>query len=150
MTTRKYLPTFADLCDRLSIVILKSVFIPEHHAEYMEERALIEHDIDLMLGPKPEKAVVGWVPITAKEISALMILMLANRYIWENEGAVRRGTNDADKRLRATHSINGVRNTAKNRIARLMGERVDLKVDCLAAELHQLMGEDWSVFDDAK
>jgi len=145
MTTRKYLPTFADLCDRLSIVILKSVFIPEHHAEYMEERALIEHDIDLLLGPKLEKAAIGWVPITAKQISALMILMLANRYIWENEGAVRRGSADAEHLIK-THSVNGVRNTAKNVLAKHLGERVDLKVDCLAAEMQKRFGEDWNVF----
>lgn len=151
MTTRKYLPTFADLCDRLSIVILKSVFIPEHHAEYMDERALIEHDIDLILGPKLDKAVTGWYPITAKEISALMILMLSNRYIWENEAAIRAGISiDAGNSLRMTHSINGCRNLAKNILAKHMGERVDLKIDCLAADLQEFFGEDWNVFGDSK
>jgi hypothetical protein len=152
MTQRKYLPTFADLCDRLSIVILKSVFIPEHHAAYMEERALIEHDIDLILQPKPEKAVTGWYPITAKQISALMILMLSNRYIWENEAAVRKGDPAMDwaSMLRMTHSINGVRNAAKNVLAKHLGERVDLKIDCLAADLQEFFGEDWNIFGDSK
>ena len=34
---RKYLPTISDLIDRLSIVQLKEVFIPEHKEEYAKE-----------------------------------------------------------------------------------------------------------------
>ena len=52
MTERKYLPTLAELVDRLSIVQLKAIFIPENAAAYNEERALIEHDIDLLLAGK--------------------------------------------------------------------------------------------------
>jgi hypothetical protein len=151
MTERKYLPTFAELCDRLSIVILKSVFIPEHHDAYMDERKLIEHDIDLLLGPKHEKAITGWTPVAAREISALLIMMLANRYIWEREASVRRGgSTDAEKHLRMTHSINGVRAMAKNELSRIFGERVDLKVDCLAADLQEFFGENWNLFEDKK
>ena len=34
---RKYLPTVGELIDRLSIIQLKEVFIPEHKKEYAEE-----------------------------------------------------------------------------------------------------------------
>ena len=37
MTNRRYLPTLSELIDRLSIVQLKEVFIPEHKDEYCEE-----------------------------------------------------------------------------------------------------------------
>ena len=37
MSHRKYLPTIAELIDRLSIVQLKEVFIPEHKEEYAKE-----------------------------------------------------------------------------------------------------------------
>ena len=47
MPDRKYLPTLAELIDRLSIVQLKEIYIPEHAEEYRAERALIEHDVDL-------------------------------------------------------------------------------------------------------
>jgi hypothetical protein len=43
--TRKYLPTLAELIDRLSIVQLKEVFIPEHKSEYSKEISDILHDI---------------------------------------------------------------------------------------------------------
>ena len=42
MSERKYLPTLSELIDRLSIVQLKEVFIPDHKAEYAEEIAAIK------------------------------------------------------------------------------------------------------------
>ena len=49
MTERKYLPTLSELIDRLSIVQLKEVFIPEHKEEYAKEIQDIVHDINLCL-----------------------------------------------------------------------------------------------------
>jgi hypothetical protein len=46
---RKYFPTFAELVDRLSIVILKTIFIPENKDAYEKEQELIMHDIDVLL-----------------------------------------------------------------------------------------------------
>ncbi len=46
---RKYLPTLAELVDRLSIIQLKEVFIPEHKEEYAKEINDIIHDINLIL-----------------------------------------------------------------------------------------------------
>ena len=43
---RKYLPTLAELIDRLSIIQLKEVFITEHKKEYAKEIQEIVHDID--------------------------------------------------------------------------------------------------------
>ena len=37
MKERKYLPTLAELVDRLSIVQLKEVFITDHKSEYAQE-----------------------------------------------------------------------------------------------------------------
>ena len=49
MQERKYLPTLAELVDRLSIVQLKEVFITEHKKEYAKEIEQIVHDIELIL-----------------------------------------------------------------------------------------------------
>jgi hypothetical protein len=138
MTERKYLPGLADLIDRLSIVQLKEIFIPEHRDEYRTERALIEHDIDLILGTLPNV-------MTAKELRAVSIIMLANRFIWENESKARAGGDEQDKLLKATHSVNGVRNRAKNVIAAFEDGRLDYKLDCLAAELDRQFGN-WDIF----
>ena len=45
---RKYLPTFAELTDRMSICILKSIFIPENKDSYHKEVEDIMHDLDRM------------------------------------------------------------------------------------------------------
>ncbi len=135
---RRYLPTLADLVDRLTIVQMKAVFIPERKAEYIQERADIEHDIDLILDGLDRK-------IGAPEIHAIIVIMLANRFIWENESKARAGGDEQDRLLKLTHSINGVRNTAKNQLSALVGGRRDFKVDCFAAELAADFG-DWNIF----
>lgn len=149
MTTRLYLPTFAELIDRLSIVILKSIFIPENREAYEDEQGLILHDIDDILNTRSDKEGGNGSSINATMIRAILVVMLTNRYIWENESRARLGGADQDRLLKLTHSINGVRNTAKNIIAREMGERVDLKVDALAAELTKDFGN-WNLFNVIK
>ena len=52
MSNRKYMPTLSELVDRLSIVQLKEVFIPEHKKEYAKEISDIVHDINLILTEK--------------------------------------------------------------------------------------------------
>jgi hypothetical protein len=135
---RKYLPTLSDLIDRLTIVQLKAVFIPAHRDEYVAERKLIEHDIDLILSKQKRR-------MTAADIHAIVVIMLANRFIWENESKARAGGKEQDKLLKLTHSINGVRAAAKNALARFDGGRKDYKIDALAADLPPEFGN-WKVF----
>ena len=133
---RKYLPTFADLIDRLSIVLMKSIFIDVD--SYIKEIDDIKHDIDVLLRGKHKK-------INSDILFATLVIMLINRYIWENESIARQGGSDQDKLLKLTHSLNGRRNTAKNVINREFGERVDFKIDCLAEELVKEYGN-WQIF----
>ncbi len=135
---RKYLPTFSELIDRLSICTLKSIFIPQNKSAYQKEIDDIKHDINAIIGEKDVK-------LSAEMIYASMVVMLSNRYIWENESKCRTGNDQSNELLKMTHSINGVRNTAKNVISRELGERVDLKIDCLAAELKSDF-QNWDIF----
>lgn len=139
MGERKYLPTFAELVDRLSIVQLKAIFIPQNKEAYQKEIEDIIHDLDLLLKERGETVITG------KIIHAALVIMVTNRFIWENESKARSGGSEQDKLLKLTHSINGVRNTAKNVISRELGERVDLKVDALAAELLEEFGN-WQIW----
>jgi hypothetical protein len=125
----------------LSIAQLKQIFIPDNKEVYEEEIRCIMHDLDLELNWSES------VTINARILRAAMVLMLTNRYIWENESKARAGGSEQDKLLKLTHSINGVRTTAKNIISRELGERVDLKVDCLAADLVKEFGN-WNIFQD--
>jgi pyoverdine/dityrosine biosynthesis protein Dit1 len=132
MTERKYLPTLSELIDRLSIVQLKEVFISEHKDEYSKEIKDILHDIQLLLDESNDK-------ITAETIRAIVVLSQMNLHIWHNESNYRKGIRDGNN-LELTHGLNGIRNTAKNRIQEVVGGRKDYKIDCLAAEF-----KDWEI-----
>jgi hypothetical protein len=137
-TQRKYLPTLADLVDRLTIVQLKLIFLPERKVEYTIERDLILHDIDVILSALPQG-------LNAKAVMAITMIQLTNRCIWESESKARAGGNEQDKLLKMTHSINGVRNTAKNVLSEEAGGRKDYKIDALSADLPPEYGH-WNVF----
>ena len=123
---RKYLPTISELIDRLSILQLKEVFIPEHKEEYAKEIKDIVHDLD-------ELGLNGGM------IRAIIVLAQMNLHIWHNETEYRAGEGKGN--LELTHGLNGIRNTAKNKIQDEVGEgRKDYKVDCIAAEF-----KDWEV-----
>ena len=123
---RKYLPTVSELIDRLSINHLKEVFIPEHKEEYAKEIKDILHDLESE-------------GLDSELIRAVIVTSQMNLHIWHNESEARKGIN-AGENLQLTHGLNGIRNTAKNKIQERFGGRKDYKTDCLAAEF-----EDWEI-----
>ena len=129
---RKYLPTLSELIDRLSIVQLKEVFIPDHKSEYAEEIKDILHDIQTHID---ENNVV----LDAQVIRAIIVLSQMNLHIWHNETNYRKGIKDGNN-LELTHGLNGIRNTSKNKIQEIVGGRKDYKIDCLAADF-----KDWEI-----
>ena len=128
---RKYLPTLGELIDRLSIVQLKEVKIPQHKEEYAQEILEIVHDINEILNDKPK--------IDGEFIRAIVVLSQMNTHIWYNEDNARSG-DDVGNKLMLTHGLNGIRNTAKNKIQELDGGRKDYKIDCIASEFN-----DWKI-----
>ena len=131
MDKRKYLPTLSELIDRLTIAQLKEVFIPEHKKEYAKEISDICHDIDLLLHRSEA--------IDANLIRSIVVLSQMNLHIWHNESNYRKGIKDGNN-LELTHGLNGIRNTAKNKIQESVGGRKDYKIDCIADEF-----KDWEV-----
>lgn len=132
MEQRKYLPTLGELIDRLSIIQLKEVFITKHKTEYSQEIQDIVHDIDLILKS-------GDYEIDGEFIRAIIVLSQMNLHIWTNEDNARNGDNK-ENQLLLTHGLNGIRNTAKNKIQEKVGGRKDYKLDCIAAEF-----KDWEI-----
>ena len=131
MKERKYLPTLSELVDRLSIAQLKEVFIAEHKAEYAQEISDICHDIQLILDQSED--------VSAETIRAIVVLSQMNLHIWHNESNYRKGIKDGND-LELTHGLNGIRNTAKNKVQEAFGGRKDYKIDCLAADF-----KDWEI-----
>ena len=130
---RKYLPTLGELIDRLTIVQLKEVKIPEHKEEYQKEIEEIVHDITEILTTTKQHKIDG------DFIRAVIVLAQMNTHIWVNEDNARSG-DDVGNKLMLTHGLNGIRNTAKNKIQEVDGGRKDYKVDCIAAEF-----KDWEI-----
>lgn len=127
---RKYLPTLSELIDRLSISQLKEVFIADHKKEYAQEIKDIMNDIDILLAEGS---------VNAETIRAIVVLSQMNLHIWHNESNYRKGIKDGNN-LELTHGLNGIRNTAKNKIQEVVGGRKDYKIDCLAADF-----KDWEI-----
>ena len=125
MKLRKYLPTISELIDRLSIIQLKEVFIPEHKKEYAKEIQEILHDLNLE-------------GVDAEFVRAIVVLSQMNLHIWHNETEYRSGKGKGN--LELTHGLNGIRNNAKNKIQEKAGGRKDYKIDCLAADF-----KDWEI-----
>lgn len=132
MEQRKFLPTISELLDRLSIVQLKEVKIPEHKEEYAKEIADIVHDIQLIINQND-------VIINAEMLRAIIVCAQMNTHIWYNESNVRSGV-AGPSMLALTHGLNGIRNTSKNKIQEVFGGRKDYKIDCIAADF-----KDWEI-----
>jgi len=130
---RKYLPTLGELIDRLSIVQLKEVKIPQYKKEYQKEIEEIVHDITEILTTTKQHKIDG------DFIRAVIVLAQMNTHIWVNEDNARNGE-DVGNNLLLTHGLNGIRNTAKNKIQEVDGGRKDYKVDCIASEF-----KDWEI-----
>ena len=131
-TDRKYLPTLSELIDRLSIAQLKEVFITEHKDEYSQEIQDILHDIQLVIDSESAE-------VTSEVIRAIVVLSQMNLHIWHNESNYRKGIGEGNN-LELTHGLNGIRNTAKNKVQEIVGGRKDYKIDCLAADF-----KDWEI-----
>lgn len=126
------MPTLSELIDRLSIVQLKEVFIPEHKSEYSKEIRDIMHDIQILLDESDGR-------MDSETVRAIVVLSQMNLHIWHNESNYRKGIKDGNE-LELTHGLNGIRNTAKNKIQEVSGGRKDYKIDCLAADF-----KDWEI-----
>lgn len=130
---RRFLPTISELIDRLSIVQLKEVKIPEHKEAYAQEIADIVHDIQEIMDENPN------IKMTAEMLRAVIVCAQMNAHIWYNESNVRSGVAGANM-LSLTHGLNGIRNTSKNKIQEVFGGRKDYKIDCIAADF-----KDWEI-----
>ena len=129
---RKYLPTLGELIDRLSIIQIKELKIPNHKEEYSQEIEDIVHDINQIIKE-------GDFELDGEFVRAIVVLSQMNLHIWVNEDNARSGDNQGNQ-LMLTHGLNGIRNTAKNKIQERVGGRKDYKIDCIADEF-----KDWEV-----
>lgn len=121
MSERRYNWSFAELVDRLSIVVQKIVYASEEkmRLEFASERDDIVHDLNLYI----KEGVV----VDGQMISRICLLQLVNATIWNNESAFREG-GEGDN-LKLTHSLNSDRAMLKAAISVRANGRIDHKLN---------------------
>lgn len=120
--SRKYNLSFAELIDRLTIVIQKIVFSEndEMRKSFVEERNDIIHDLNLFINN-------DGVTVDGELISRFCYLQLVNATIWANEGAAR--GDGEEKNYELTHGLNSDRATIKKSIQQQINGRIDYKLN---------------------
>ena len=124
---RQYLPTAAELIDRLSILQIREVLDPEDKEIYKAQIKDIEKDLETAYS------------LDSDLVRAIVVLSQINLHIWINEAGAREGKAGLNN-LRLTHGLNGIRNQAKNKLNSISGENTEQKVECTAAEF-----KDWEI-----
>ena len=121
MAERRYNWSFAELCDRISIVVQKIVYAEneEMRAAFVQERDDIIHDLNLFLNEG--------VKVDGQMISHICYLQLINATVWANESAFREGGNGDN--LPLTHGLNSNRATVKQAISKKANGRIDFKLN---------------------
>jgi len=128
---RKALPTLGELIDRMSIVSLKGTYNKNLREQYANEMDDLLHDVNILLTNK-----VGKEKINAEFIKYVIILTQYNGMIWHNEANARGGRNRGNQ-LYKTHTYNGARCRAKDKISVYSKERIDPKIDALGADISE-------------
>ncbi len=120
--------SFAELCDRASIVLMKIANSNDTNKEAFEqELRSILHDIQLH---------INQTPIDAEMIKGIIVLTQVNSFIWGNESFVRDADDNGNvddetllSKLKESHKANSLRAAAKKHIQNQRGERVDEKLN---------------------
>lgn len=123
----KYSLSFAELCDRGQIVLLKIINSPEPNEALRKELFDILTDVQQHINEKP---------ITAEMLRGIMVLGFVNQFIFSNETIVR--DEDFGKKLdddkllevlKKSHKANSLRAEAKKYIQQQRQERQDPKLN---------------------
>lgn len=109
----KYMPSIAELIDRLSIAVMK----------YAHGATAIQEEIDDIVSDLNEHGQPGEL------IKAITALALVNAFIWLNEDAARQAGEQDTSLLLTTHKLNSDRAAAKARISSLLNQRIDPKLN---------------------
>ena len=120
----RYKWSFAELCDRLSIVLQKIVYAEneEMRLSFVGEREDLIHDLNLYLKEG--------VQVDGEMISRICYLQLVNATIWANETAGRGEGSAANYQF--THGLNANRATIKKSISQKANGRIDHKLNYIS------------------
>lgn len=121
--SRRFLPSFGELCDRLAICQQKEIFIADHRNEYTKQVNDIVFDLDNICKEKK-------LGINGTFIRLTIIVTHMNTWIWQNEANRRKGIEDGND-LSLTHSLNTIRTQAYSMLSEMVGDRGEYKKDTM-------------------
>ena len=104
---RQYLPSFAELIDRLSVDQIKEVLAPSGSGAIADEIKTLENDIDLIVGEQD-------VTVSARMLRKVIVLAQINLHIWHNKDQMQSDPDRYAELLTMAHQLNGIRNRIKN------------------------------------
>jgi len=105
--TRKFLPAFAELIDRLSVDQIKEVTIPSIKEDVAKEMDLLCHDIDIIIDENS-------MELSSRFIRIIIALSQLNLHIWKLKDQMEKEPDKYDELLKLAHQLNGIRNQLKN------------------------------------
>jgi len=113
---RYFLPSFAELIDRLTVDQIKEVLLKNRAQEMSKEIQAICQDIDVMINQKQ-------IVLSSRFIRIVVILAQMNVHIWNNKDKMKLDQEKYDEHLKLAHQLNGLRNQMKNLLLEESGER---------------------------
>jgi hypothetical protein len=104
---RAFLPSFAELIDRLSVDQIKELLLPHCKEAVAAEMVNISHDIDGLINQRELR-------LTSRLIRMFIALAQINLHIWMLKDKMKEFPARYDEYLKLAHQLNGTRNQLKN------------------------------------
>ena len=116
-TGRQFLPTFAELLDRMTVTQIKLSLIENGKEDFKDELRKISHDLNYIIEAKN-------IPLNSELILAFINLAQINLHIWNNKDKMQENLDNQEiylQLLKISHQLNGFRNQLKNRLLAVEG-----------------------------
>lgn len=113
---RQFLPSAAELIDRLTVDQIKEVLLPAQAAACADEMAKISHDLDILIEERE-------LPLTGRLLRMVIAVAQMNVHIWYNKDRMTETSEKYSELLKLAHQLNGLRNQLKNVLLEETGDR---------------------------
>ena len=116
-TDRQFLPSFAELIDRMTVTQIKLSLIENGKEDFKDELRKISHDLNNIINASK-------IPLNSELILTFINLSQLNLHIWNNKDKMQENLDNQDiylQLLKVSHQLNGFRNQLKNKLLEVEG-----------------------------
>lgn len=114
---RQFLPSLAELLDRLTVTQIKQALLGDKNKDFYNEINKLSNDMDIII--KKEN-----IKLDSRIIRIIVLISQINLHIWKNKDLMQENLdNDKEylKLLKLAHQLNGIRNRMKNQLLEIEG-----------------------------